>query len=80
MLVPTYIIAILINYFNIINSRNNIYLFFQNKTNQEFLVPTSVEDHIKINVRLFGILNLNVEYNQNLNVLFATKNLLIINQ
>jgi len=48
--------------------------------NQDFFALTTVEDHTKINDRFGDILNLNVEYNQNLNVLFVTKNLLIINQ
>jgi len=46
--------------------------------NQDFFALTTVEDHTKINVRFGDILNLNVEYNQNLNVLFAIDNLHII--
>jgi len=48
--------------------------------NQDFFAPTTVEDHTKIDSRFGDILNLNVEYNQNLDVLFVTKNLLIIIQ
>jgi len=70
----------LINYFNFINTYLVLITFFQNKTNREFFALTSVEDHTKINARLVDILNLNVEYNQNLNVLFATKDLLINNR
>jgi len=48
--------------------------------NQHFFAPITVEDHTKINARFGDILNLNVEYNQNLNVTFATEDSRIMNQ
>jgi len=54
--------------------------FFQNKKKQNCLAQIIAEDHIKINPRLVDILNLNVECNHNLYVIFATNDLLINNQ
>jgi hypothetical protein len=55
--------------------------FFQTKMIQDFIaLITSVEDHTKVDARFGDILKMNVEYNQNLIVVFATENLMINNQ
>jgi len=46
--------------------------------NQDLFAPTTVEDHTKVNARFGDILNLNAVYDHNLYVIFAKKNLYIM--
>lgn len=59
------------SYMNLMQEK--CFFFFQ--INQDFSVPTTVEDRTKEKMRGHYILNMSVELNQNFNVTFVSKSL-----